>query len=400
MCHFLKILVSCLLISAVLAGCSSDSGKHNINIPDIDKLDTYLVHNGQEPWQYVLDKFLNHKYVVLGEMHRIRHDVSFVSRIMSRLYHERQVRIIGLEFITSDKQELLDSLLDTQPFDLELANRILPVDWPYEDYRRILQNAGSLNRSLRENKQKIRLLALGKPIDYSILLDKELGMDIEQKMIWMDTVLLSRDQWMYDRLMKYASDKKALILVGTFHSLPRFKMRENNHPDSAEINRFTNILYDEYGDLVFSIVMHQPFLTINNQSGRLFSPIYPVSGIIDSVLTLCNCYPAGFDLVGSPFGELVDYISVYAATQPDVKLADLWDGYLYQYPFENFMTVKTIPNFYTKERTALYNLNMRAKSSIVGRTHVDMTPHALQQQMSKFVDKTFDDLVKPLQKEI
>ena len=42
----------------------------------------YLQQEGQSPENYIISKFKDHDYILLGENHRIKHDVDLVARLI------------------------------------------------------------------------------------------------------------------------------------------------------------------------------------------------------------------------------------------------------------------------------------------------------------------------------
>jgi hypothetical protein len=54
----------------------------------------WLEENSEEPADYISGLFRDHRAVLLGEFHRIRHDQIFVQQLLPRLYSEG-VRFLG-----------------------------------------------------------------------------------------------------------------------------------------------------------------------------------------------------------------------------------------------------------------------------------------------------------------
>jgi hypothetical protein len=70
---------------------------------------------------------------------------------------------------------------------------------------------------------------------------------------------------------------------------------------------------------------------------------------IEEIMSLRRNGPVGFDVFSSPFASLRDNDSYYFYFQPDVKFADLNQGYLYIKPYEELASCSWIENFISDE---------------------------------------------------
>lgn len=95
-----------LLTGALLAGCrGGDASDRRSRTGDLVhpgpisadlhmELETWFSQNGLPPREYVLGLFAKHDVVLLGEQHRIRHDVLFIQELLPHL-HEAGVSTFG-----------------------------------------------------------------------------------------------------------------------------------------------------------------------------------------------------------------------------------------------------------------------------------------------------------------
>jgi hypothetical protein len=130
--------------------------------------------------------------------------------------------------------------------------------------------------------------------------------------------------------------EKVLVLTGTPHAFTRFALPVFEY-DAPGFYRLVSsflghLLYSEFPNQVFTILLHQPFESRLDGAARL---VHPASGAIDQVMAGGFGRPIGFDLVGTPLGALPDN-SFYATGAPDFRLQHLADGYIYDRPFERY----------------------------------------------------------------
>jgi hypothetical protein len=58
-----------------------------------------------------------------------------------------------------------------------------------------------------------------------------------------------------------------------------------------------------------------------------------------------RCRRAGFDIRGTPFGQLRDSISIYCRGYTNFTLAQFCDGYIFEKPLSEYEGVTPIPDF-------------------------------------------------------
>jgi hypothetical protein len=131
-------------------------------------------------------------------------------------------------------------------------------------------------------------------------------------------------------------NQKALIYSGTHHSFTHYFQPRYNYESKKFMgfikNRMGNIIYRENPEKVFHIVLHKPWRT----KGNIDAMNYPVGGTIDKVMEEFEDKRVGFDIIGSPFGDLRDDGTYYAFGYPDFNLSTFCDGYIFQKHFKNY----------------------------------------------------------------
>lgn len=331
-------------------------------LPDLDaaleqKLSTYLNEHFQTPEEFILNKFNHHDIVFLGEMHRVRHDVELVQRLIPLLY-SKGIYNLGMEFACYRDQPVIDSLLAAPRYDQAVVNRILfnfLITWGFREYADIFKTAWQLNHSLPDSAPKFRIVGLNAFTDYSYVHKEE---DLHNREI-MGKVHAEGygDEVMADVALKefVEKHKKALIYCGLHHAFTRYRQPIYNEKKKFERfinNRAGNMVYRAIGDGAITICLHQPWFSAQ---GWEAPEVYPVDGIIDALMHKLGpeYYPAGFDTRGTPFGQLPGKSGIYQYGYSDFKLRDLCDGYIFTKPLSQFRNVRHIHGFINKSNVEL-----------------------------------------------
>jgi hypothetical protein len=131
-------------------------------------------------------------------------------------------------------------------------------------------------------------------------------------------------------------NQKALIYSGTHHSFTHYFQPRYNYKSKKFMgfikNRMGNIIYRKNPEKVFHIVLHKPW----RMKRSIDAMYYPVGGIIDKVMEEFEDKRVGFDIKGSPFGDLLDDDTYYAFGYPDFNLSTFCDGYIFQKHFKDY----------------------------------------------------------------
>jgi len=308
------------------------------------ELETYLKTHWMSPEDYVMSKFTDHDYILIGEYHRIRHDVLLIQHLIPRMYAQG-ITTLGIEFGDRRDQPLVDSLLALPGYDESLARKIMfrsdPL-WGYKEYIDLYRVAWEVNHcDTFDHTHPFRVVNLGAHYDPC----KEGG-------AWKD---LDPDVYMAETVFQeiVAKTPKALIYSGNHHAFTRYHQpRYNFKKDSLTgytTTRMGNILYDSLGARVFNIYLHAAW---NTGKGWDKKSVLPVNGTTDRVMQHFDDKRVGFDVVGTPFGRLTSNDSYYALGYPGFTLDQYCDGYIYQYAFKDYQPITMEENFITKENIA------------------------------------------------
>jgi hypothetical protein len=139
-----------------------------------------------------------------------------------------------------------------------------------------------------------------------------------------------------------------------------------------------NLIYDTTPARVFMIMLHSPSWSPDGENHE----IPPVGGQIDAVMANFMDRRVGFDVLGSPFGQLRDPNSYYALRHEDFKLEDLCDGYIYQKPFEQYEGVTPDPFFITDKN---FNEAVQGIMNFEARSHYN-SPKDFLRSMTELAD--------------
>lgn len=143
--------------------------------------------------------------------------------------------------------------------------------------------------------------------------------------------------------------EKALVYCGRHHAFTRFGQpiydRQNQRLIRKVSNRTGNLVYKLAPEKVFLILLHAPVDSLKSSSDLL----PPAGGVIDRLMAKrFHGRSFGFDIAGSPFGEVPDPESFYAAGMEGFRLEDWCDGYIYTKPLDAYQGVAVEPDFITE----------------------------------------------------
>jgi hypothetical protein len=109
-----------------------------------------------------------------------------------------------------------------------------------------------------------------------------------------------------------------------------------------------NRVYREIGDRAFAIYLHAPWPAA---AGYQAPGVYPADGVIDAVFATLppGERRVGFDVVDSPFGDLPAASSYWGHANPDFRLRDYCDGWIFQRPLSAYEGVHVIDGWFTAD---------------------------------------------------
>jgi hypothetical protein len=321
--------------------------------PTQAELVAYLKDHSTSPEDYVVGKFKDHDLVLLGEMHRVKHDVLLVQSLIPRLY-AAGVYTLGMEFANFADQAAIDSLTSWSRYDESVARRIvfdMWSTWGYVEYMDIFRAAWALNRTLPAGARRFRLIGLNYAPNYALLTGPiDQATDEQRRAIFYNG---DGDAYMARIVLREIIRKgdKALLYTGIHHAFTHFRQPVYDYQAKRLVrlvdNRMGNYLYHRLGDRTFLIALHSPWPTIADPAR--YAP--PMNDAMDELLSRPH-ERRGFDVAGSPFGRLTDSVTVYTAGHPGFTLADFCDGYIYQRPFRAYEGVTTDTLFVNADNLA------------------------------------------------
>ena len=319
-----------LLMLFSFLGCSQKS--------EMEICCAYLKKQGQSPTEYVVSKFNHYDYVFLGEYHRIKHDVDFVSALIPHLY-ENGVRTLAYECEASS-QAVVDDVLTAKEWNEQLLYHSLStgfgIFWGYTEYLNIFKKVWEFNQTLKPDQPKFRIVLL--TADWTPCQEDAFA-NIEP------------DEFMADILEKEVISKqeKALIFCGIHHAFTNYKQPVYDFEQDTLVrlndNRFGNIIHKKYSEKTFTVFLHSPW--VSNQ-GWEAQCVKPANGMIDSLMAMLGNVPIAFDVKNTVMGKLKADDTYYAFGYENFKLEDFCDGYIFFAPYKEMKFVTPEPNFYNE----------------------------------------------------
>ena len=298
----------------------------------------------QDPLKYLVSVFQEHDLVLLGEDHAIKENLEFVASAIPALY-DAGVFTIGMEFGAFEFQTQVDSLLVADKYDEQLVRDMMffyNVGWAYKEYQEVYEAAWAFNQTLENGKRPFRILNISYQYNWGGVEGRE-PPNSEEDVFYLGTA----DEYRSALLEREILDKgeKALVLVGMVHAFTKYKMpilRPGNENEcELESDILGNVLYQNYPDRVYSVLLHSPFYNFPGNNPFI---LQPANGKLEDALVK-YAKPVGIDLNSSELGKLKDD-SFFGACSKNFKLADIFDGYIFLAPFEELTGTTFDPLFF------------------------------------------------------
>jgi len=348
------------------------------------ELHAWLDSNGMSPVEYVLNKFNNHDIVILGEPHRFRDHPLLVQQLIPHL-PEHGVHVLATEFARSVDQQLIDSLLNDSVWDEKLAREIKLRQyslWPWREYLDIFKVAWQYNQTVESNQSPFRIIGVNCDPDWSVVQTRDdLNNPAKRRAAWKGC---SEADWAAIVLNEINAGEKVLAFCGMHHAFSGYRqprVDENGEFRGWGDIRFGNHLRDSLGEQVFTIALHQPWYEKTSQYGRW--TLRPVDGAIDEVMESrsASSSQVGFDVAGTPFGELTDNSTIYAVGYDHFILSTCCDGYIYFGPFSESQLVTFIDGFYNES-----NIDV-ARVSVPQAQYRHESPEYFEKRMKRQLER-------------
>jgi len=330
--------------------------KNNVRRPSTDASKvTPLAQFAQDSWRspsdYIVKTFATHDIVFLGEMYKIKQNVTLVSSLIPALY-AAGVRSLGIEYALSDDQAQIDALLGAPTWDESKARQITfdwLVTWGFQEYVDIYKAAWTFNRGLAAGAKPFRIVGLSVRENWQYIKTARDGTDAGVVAKVFANGIPDAHMAEVIQSQFVATGEKALIYTGTQHIFTRYHSTpyEKNAASMklAETRRAGNIIFAAIGNRAFAISLHAPWPDASNKTGFGF----PVGGLIDAMIDALpdSKKSGGWDTAGTALGSLSVNTTAYATSAKTGTLADVFDGYIVQGPIKDFATVTPIKDFIT-----------------------------------------------------
>jgi heme-binding uptake protein ChaN (Tiki superfamily) len=348
----MKSILTLMVAAIFLAGCGSQQNKEPLDPIQLFELEQYLGSNQRPPVDYVVSRFIDHDVVFLGEFHRIKDNPVLVQQLIPQLY-ENGIFTLATEFAGKAEQPLIDSLLNGNTYDENLAVQIQMTQyslWPWQEYLDIYKAAWELNQTLPDTARPFRILGINCDLDWTPVKSNEDFQKPEiRKQVWKDC---SEKDWTEVILEQTRAGEKVLVHCGVHHAFTKY--RQPIVGPEGEFIRFGDVragnhVRAEIGDAAMTIFLHSPWYGIKSQYSG--ADRRPIGGAIDQLMSHLgtDAGAAGFDVLGTPFGKLTDDEAIYSAGYENFRLSDFCDGYIWFRPFAEFETVTFAEGFYNDD---------------------------------------------------
>jgi hypothetical protein len=312
----------------VLLAVPIESGKTKQSTTDADGLVNYLRREAHTPADYVLSKVRDHRIIIVGENHWVKHDANLILELIPRL-KDSGVTALGVEMFRDSDQGRIDEAVTGPDWNPAAAMSVMrSASWPYREYLEIIHAVWKINQTL-PRAERLKLLALGPEMDWRTRL-LPLGQTYDTFMAQTVKDYLSKPQ------------RRILIYCGAHHAFTRYYQPELPRGQRVEqfMNRMGNVLWRDFGEEVFMITLHRPWQC---RTGEKWTRCLPLNGTIDCAAASIG-HPVGFDAVRSPFAELkVAPEFLYSLGYSSLRLGDITDGYIWTIPIESYKAVDLLP---------------------------------------------------------
>ncbi|MCB2230688.1 hypothetical protein KQH82_08225 [bacterium] len=345
----MRFAVIAPLLILMLFGAGSSQAVE-LTDAQIDTLVNYVSENAQSPIEYVLSKFDDHDVVILGEPHYVKQHVEFVRNLIPAL-HKDGINRLATEYLRRVDQTLLDSLITAPVWDEQLAREITMrsfVYWGFQEYVYIYKAAWSVNQQRAESEPRFRIIAMGGAPDWSILKKPEdRRVDSLRRQVWHGE---TEGDWAKVVLEEVAAGEKVLAYCGAHHAFSRDLqplVGRDGFSGRFEMDRFGRYVHEALGERAMTVMLHYAWAGAGGYSDHY---VRPAGGMIDTVMALLGSehYPAGFDVVGSPFVRHEIDDAVYRHGYEPFTLDEYCDGWIYFCPFAQVAFVTPIQRFYNE----------------------------------------------------
>jgi len=322
---------------------------------DHAKFIEWLDLNAKDPVDYVVETTAKHQITIFGEMHEQKDYLLFLNQIIPELYHRAGVTCVAMEVCMAEDNEKIERLVTAPEFDRDLALEIARHQswgiWGFKEYWDVFETVWRLNKSLPEDKKKMRLVGIDAKFDGPSLGLVTGGEGAKIKApIWEKlrifrltddiVLLLKRDEIMAGNVEKELINKgeRGIVWIGLNHSYINYQQPIIIKGKLVrKFSRMGMMLHHKYGDQIFQVTLHEVYF--DSVMKKFIEPVMKERGNT----------PAGFDVSDSPFENLRDKDAEDYRFYPNLKFADKAFGYIYLKPANKLGKCQWLPGYISRE---------------------------------------------------
>jgi hypothetical protein len=315
----------------------------------------YLTHvTSLTPKEYVLKSFEDKDIIVISErlhpeftQYEMIVDIIRDQRFKGNVYTEVGVfnsgnainEFLGKEGLSKEKveEEILNIFKDLDFFPL----------WPNYNYYYLIKSIYEINQQ-RSGDDKIFLYPMDLIFDwrsikcneqYSMFMDMMEPQNNNPPVIDRNAVMGKHFVLAYvDAKYLHPNKRKALVIMNTYHGYTRIPAYLPN-PAEPFIYSTAEYIYKTFPKITKGVLInfYPTSNTIKLVAGGKWDAAFKIAGNKD----------IGFDLKGTPFGETkFDMYNFGGRAYKSVSFEDLFDGFIFYKPIEDFKVAVGIPNIF------------------------------------------------------
>ncbi len=331
-----------------------------INASEYPLFTKWLARHAMSPVEFIVDACKKHELVVIGEHHYIKDYLELVRDVLPRAYKEAGVRVLGLEVCNAEDNAKLKRLVTAKAYDAALALEVARNQdwglWGYKQYWDLFEAVWRLNRGLTEGAESMRVVGIDKQMDFQLdalwrgnqLKDPAL---IEKAKNQPD--IYKRDDWLVENIETsiLAPGARSIVLIGFNHSFTHYAQPKLGKDLKLETEwpRATYVLHEKYGDKVYQVGLHGPYLSPAQIDKTYKGPEPVIVDLIEKIMAAHGGKPVGFEVAGSPFEGLRDEHAYYFHWQPKVKFGDLCQAFVFLKPVKQLSPCTWVDDYISDE---------------------------------------------------
>ncbi len=355
-----NIFIKLILLSILFLNLCYYVKGQNKNNAETEIFATYISTHGQDPVDYVMDKFKNHYVVALGEDHWIKDHPLFLCDLIKSINGREDslnIDVLAIEFGNVINQDLADEFINSSTYREDLVIKILQntpdlYGWPYLEVIQIFKTVWEENQK-KDEKHKTKILLLDPPYMIQVMNGEEYN------------YTCSRDESMTNIIRGGILNKKRILFyAGLLHTRKSiygsYLSAENIYYNQTSAGFLLKSLYPQ---LVFSIKLWGGLMGSNGYN-KISEPMKwerLYNGTIDAAFKINKNKPVGFDIDKSPFSEIpvTEFYKTSNETldsgnnrfigspyNKSILLKDEIDGIIFFKPVEEFTGATIYPNFF------------------------------------------------------